>query len=140
MTPATTLVANRMLTRQRLSDYLELHNNQFMAEYTNAPNFAYYGIQSVHRLAEPGDRLVAATSADPLVRVHAASLNPFDWHMLTGTPYMVRMQGGLRGPKDVPSPAARRSTWPWTGEPARIDESGRPARSRQSFARSAFTS
>ncbi|HMD11856.1 MAG TPA: alcohol dehydrogenase catalytic domain-containing protein, partial [Marmoricola sp.] len=35
-----------------------------------------------------------------LVRVHAASVNPFDWHMLTGTPYMVRMQGGLRGPKD----------------------------------------
>ena len=35
-----------------------------------------------------------------LVRVHAASLNPFDWHMLTGTPYMVRLQAGLRGPKD----------------------------------------
>jgi NADPH:quinone reductase-like Zn-dependent oxidoreductase len=35
-----------------------------------------------------------------LVRVHAASVNPFDWHMLTGIPYMVRMQGGLRGPKD----------------------------------------
>ena len=35
-----------------------------------------------------------------LVRVHAASVNPFDWHMLTGTPYMVRMQAGLRGPKD----------------------------------------
>jgi NADPH:quinone reductase-like Zn-dependent oxidoreductase len=34
-----------------------------------------------------------------LVRVHAASVNPFDWHMLTGTPYMVRLQGGLRGPK-----------------------------------------
>ena len=35
-----------------------------------------------------------------LVRVHAASVNPFDWHMLTGTPYLVRMQAGLRGPKD----------------------------------------
>jgi NADPH:quinone reductase-like Zn-dependent oxidoreductase len=35
-----------------------------------------------------------------LVRVHAASVNPFDWHMLTGIPYMVRMQAGLRGPKD----------------------------------------
>jgi NADPH:quinone reductase-like Zn-dependent oxidoreductase len=34
-----------------------------------------------------------------LVRVHAASVNPFDWHMLTGTPYMVRLQAGLRGPK-----------------------------------------
>ena len=35
-----------------------------------------------------------------LVRVQAASVNPFDWHMLTGTPYLVRMQAGLRGPKD----------------------------------------
>jgi NADPH:quinone reductase-like Zn-dependent oxidoreductase len=35
-----------------------------------------------------------------LVRVHVASVNPFDWHMLTGTPYLVRMEGGLRGPKD----------------------------------------
>jgi NADPH:quinone reductase-like Zn-dependent oxidoreductase len=34
-----------------------------------------------------------------LVRVHAASVNPFDWHMLTGTPYVTRMQAGLRGPK-----------------------------------------
>jgi NADPH:quinone reductase-like Zn-dependent oxidoreductase len=42
-----------------------------------------------------------APAADELlVRVHAASVNPFDWHMLTGTPYMVRLQAGLRGPKD----------------------------------------
>jgi NADPH:quinone reductase-like Zn-dependent oxidoreductase len=34
-----------------------------------------------------------------LVRVHAASVNPFDWHMLTGVPYIARMQAGLRGPK-----------------------------------------
>ncbi len=35
-----------------------------------------------------------------LVRVHAASVNPFDWHMLTGTPYVARLQAGLRRPKD----------------------------------------
>jgi NADPH:quinone reductase-like Zn-dependent oxidoreductase len=34
-----------------------------------------------------------------LVRVHAFSVNPVDWHTLTGTPYMVRMQAGLRKPK-----------------------------------------
>jgi NADPH:quinone reductase-like Zn-dependent oxidoreductase len=34
-----------------------------------------------------------------LVRVRAASVNPFDWHMLTGVPYLVRMQAGLRRPK-----------------------------------------
>src|SRR5262245_57410202 len=33
-----------------------------------------------------------------LVRVHAASLNPLDWHYLEGTPYMVRLDGGLGRP------------------------------------------
>jgi NADPH:quinone reductase-like Zn-dependent oxidoreductase len=35
-----------------------------------------------------------------LVRVHAASVNPYDWHMLTGMPYMVRAVAGLRRPKN----------------------------------------
>ena len=35
-----------------------------------------------------------------LVRVHAASVNPLDWHYLEGTPYMVRMDGGFGKPED----------------------------------------
>ena len=35
-----------------------------------------------------------------LVRVHAASVNPFDWHFLTGTPYLVRVGAGFRKPKN----------------------------------------
>jgi NADPH:quinone reductase-like Zn-dependent oxidoreductase len=34
-----------------------------------------------------------------LVRVKAASINPLDWHFVRGTPYLVRMQAGLRSPK-----------------------------------------
>jgi NADPH:quinone reductase-like Zn-dependent oxidoreductase len=34
-----------------------------------------------------------------LVRVHAASVNAFDWHMLTGLPYLVRLTAGFRKPK-----------------------------------------
>jgi NADPH:quinone reductase-like Zn-dependent oxidoreductase len=34
-----------------------------------------------------------------LVRVHAASLNMFDWHMMTGVPYLARIEAGLRKPK-----------------------------------------
>jgi NADPH:quinone reductase-like Zn-dependent oxidoreductase len=34
-----------------------------------------------------------------LVRVHVASLNMFDWHMLIGTPYLARLEAGLRKPK-----------------------------------------
>lgn len=34
-----------------------------------------------------------------LIEVAASSLNPFDWHFMTGTPWMVRIVGGLRRPK-----------------------------------------
>ncbi len=34
-----------------------------------------------------------------LVRVHASSLNPYDWHWVTGLPYFSRSQFGLRRPK-----------------------------------------
>ena len=34
-----------------------------------------------------------------LVRVRAASVNPVDWHSLTGVPYLVRLTDGLRRPK-----------------------------------------
>lgn len=34
-----------------------------------------------------------------LVRIHAASVNPVDLHIVLGTPYLVRLQAGLRRPK-----------------------------------------
>jgi NADPH:quinone reductase-like Zn-dependent oxidoreductase len=34
-----------------------------------------------------------------LVRVRAASVNPYDWHMMRGHPYVVRVSEGLRRPK-----------------------------------------
>jgi len=34
-----------------------------------------------------------------LVRVHAASLNPADWHLVNGVPHVSRPQIGLRSPK-----------------------------------------
>ena len=33
-----------------------------------------------------------------LVRVRAASVNPVDWHMIRGTPYVMRLDSGLRKP------------------------------------------
>jgi NADPH:quinone reductase-like Zn-dependent oxidoreductase len=37
-----------------------------------------------------------------LVRVHAVSVNPYDWHFVEGTPYLIRAMGvGLRKPKDI---------------------------------------
>ncbi|HZP48499.1 MAG TPA: NAD(P)-dependent alcohol dehydrogenase [Vicinamibacterales bacterium] len=35
-----------------------------------------------------------------LIRVHAASVNPLDWHLMRGTPYLMRVQSGLAAPRD----------------------------------------
>ena len=56
-----------------------------------------YGSPDVLRLSEI-DR-PALTDDGVLVRVQAASVNPVDWHTMMGTPYLVRMQAGLRKPK-----------------------------------------
>src|SRR5262245_56929212 len=37
-----------------------------------------------------------------LVMVHAVSVNPYDWHFVEGTPYVMRAMGvGLRKPKEI---------------------------------------
>ena len=36
-----------------------------------------------------------------LIKVHAAALNPLDWHYMRGTPYVMRMGTGLRKPEST---------------------------------------
>ena len=36
-----------------------------------------------------------------LVKVHAASVNPLDWHYMRGTPYFLRLMAGLGAPNDT---------------------------------------
>ena len=36
-----------------------------------------------------------------LVKVHAASVNPLDWHYMRGTPYIMRMEAGVGAPKGI---------------------------------------
>src|SRR5689334_10909516 len=35
-----------------------------------------------------------------LVRVHAAAVNPLDWHYMRGEPYLMRLDAGLGAPSD----------------------------------------
>ena len=56
-----------------------------------------YGPSEVLRLTE-----VAIPELEPdsvLVRVRAASVNAYDWHMMRGEPFLVRLTEGLRRPK-----------------------------------------
>lgn len=55
-----------------------------------------YGSPEVLRL-EAVDKPVP-TDDQILIRVHAASINPLDWHYLRGTPYLMRLDAGLRRP------------------------------------------
>jgi NADPH:quinone reductase-like Zn-dependent oxidoreductase len=56
-----------------------------------------YGGPDVLSLAD----VPVPTPADDqvLVRVHASTMNPADWHTITGTPWLVRAQRGVRAPK-----------------------------------------
>src|SRR5215211_6817289 len=53
------------------------------------------------RFGPPGVLQLADTDVpqigpgDVLVRVHAAALNPYDWHMMRGDPYLARLMGGV---------------------------------------------
>ncbi len=58
-----------------------------------------YGTADVLRFED----IEKPTPADDevLVRVRAAASNPFDWHFMRGTPYIMRLSAGLRKPKDI---------------------------------------
>ncbi len=60
--------------------------------------YSNYGSPDVLRCEE----IEKPTAGDNevLIKVRAASVNPFDWHFMRGTPYIVRIMAGLRKPKD----------------------------------------
>ena len=57
-----------------------------------------YGPPEVLKL----ETLAKPTPADDelLVRVHAASVNPLDWHYMRGAPYLVRLDSGFGAPNN----------------------------------------
>src|SRR2546421_677804 len=75
------------------------HNTAAPANPVKAIVYCDYGLtnlklQDVEKPVPNDDQL--------LVRVRAASVNPYDWHFIEGTPYIMRGMGvGLRKPKDT---------------------------------------
>lgn len=41
------------------------------------------------------------TESEVLVRVHAAGVNPYDWHFMRGSPYFMRIMTGIGSPADT---------------------------------------
>jgi NADPH:quinone reductase-like Zn-dependent oxidoreductase len=61
--------------------------------------YTKYGPPDVLQLKEV--EKPAPNDNEVLVKVHAASANPLDWHSLRGKPFLVRLTSGLRKPKNT---------------------------------------
>jgi NADPH:quinone reductase-like Zn-dependent oxidoreductase len=83
--------------RDRAAGYVLAHLLTIQEHAMRAIVHDTYGSPSVLQLQEIDKP--AVRDDDVLVRVHAASVNPADWHFLTGTPYVMRIATGLSKPK-----------------------------------------
>jgi NADPH:quinone reductase-like Zn-dependent oxidoreductase len=61
--------------------------------------YSRYGSPDVLRYEEI--EKPTAGDGEVLIRVRAASVNPFDWHLMRGMPYFLRIVAGLRQPKET---------------------------------------
>ena len=66
-------------------------------ERMRAVVYCEYGLADVLRLEQIAKPV--PVDHEVLVRVHAASINPLDWHYMRGTPRLMRIEAGLRKPK-----------------------------------------
>jgi len=78
-----------------------------------AITFDRYGSPDVLRLQDIEKPVV---TDDMLVRIRAASANPYDWHFLTGKPYIMRlMLYALRKPRFTRLGADLEGRWKRSG-------------------------
>ena len=66
------------------------------AESMKAIVYRCYGSTDVLEFADIKKPMQA--DDEVLVKVHAASINPLDWHYMRGTPYFMRLESGLGAP------------------------------------------
>jgi NADPH:quinone reductase-like Zn-dependent oxidoreductase len=69
-----------------------------VGDHVKAIVYHEYGAPNVLRCEDiekpaPGD-------GEVLLKVYAASLNPYDWHFMRGEPYAIRLMAGFSKPKN----------------------------------------
>ena len=69
------------------------------AELMKAVVYRCYGSPDVLKF-EDIERPAPADN-EVLIKVHAASVNPYDWHSMRGSPYLMRLGSGLGRPTDT---------------------------------------
>ncbi len=67
-------------------------------ELMNAIVYRCYGSPDVLELA--GIKKPVPADDEVLIQVHAAAVNPYDWHFMRGSPYFMRLMLGLGAPKN----------------------------------------
>ena len=68
-----------------------------------------YGSPDVLRLKEV--EKPAPKDDEVLVRIHAASANPLDWHLMRGSPFLARLGGGCADQKTRDSALTSPGGW-----------------------------
>src|ERR1051326_3865015 len=72
---------------------------QTQGDTMKAVVYCDYGTSEVLRVMDIAKPV--PTDNQVLVRVRASSVNPYDWHFIRGTPFIMRLGVGLRKPKDT---------------------------------------
>lgn len=80
-------------------DEPEPTTNRASGETMQAIVYHEYGTADVLRLEAIGKLL--PNNDQVLIKVYAAAANPLDWHYMRGTPYVMRLDGGMRKPHDT---------------------------------------
>ena len=90
-------VCGAIMTRAQVKTNMEGAGQRSGGKPMKAAVYTPYGPPDVVHITDVEKPV--PTDHEVLIRVRAASVNPYDWHFMRGTPYFVRIPAGLRRPK-----------------------------------------